>query len=270
MLGPAHAGFQLGSHVGGHVLAVGVAAGDVEAEVAVACKVRNLEEQVDLLFQQAVGALQRSRLLAAEEVVAGDVGQHARADAGLARGIAVCAAEDDQAAVVVRRSGLGLEAEAVGERPAARLHRLHQHRLSAVAACRVFHRRIDLVEQGELVEIALRVHQGGLVERIAGMDGDGPRHRVRAGVMEPGQQHLAHKNLLPLGDVEDHVHLAGSEGSACWVTSTCGLLEPPAQIVGHQGIAVSGQDPGRKQLARRWCSAAGSAGPHPHGRRLRS
>jgi hypothetical protein len=33
----------------------------------------DLVEEVDLLFEQAVGALKRGRLLAAEEVVAGEV-----------------------------------------------------------------------------------------------------------------------------------------------------------------------------------------------------
>ena len=95
VLGQAHAGLQLGGHVGGHVQAVGVAAGEGEAEVAVALEVRILEEQVDLLLEQAVGAAQRGRLLAAEEVVAGDVGKHAGADAGLAVGIAAGAAGDE-------------------------------------------------------------------------------------------------------------------------------------------------------------------------------
>jgi hypothetical protein len=80
--------FQLGGHIGGHIQAVGVAAGEGQAEVPVALEVRILEEQVDLLLEQAVGALQRGRLLPAEEIVAGNVGQHAGADAGLAVGIA--------------------------------------------------------------------------------------------------------------------------------------------------------------------------------------
>ena len=41
------------------------------------------------------------------------------------------------------------------------------------------------------------------------MQGDGASHRVGARVVQPGEQHLAHKYLLAFGDVESHVHLAG-------------------------------------------------------------
>ena len=157
VLGPAESAFEPRSHVGGHVLAVGVAAGKGESEVRVAFKVRNLEEQVDALLEQAVGALQRGRLLAAEEIVAGDVGQHARADAGLAVGIAGDAGCNRAGAVVLRLSGLRLEAEAVGQRPAPRLDGLQQNGFVGLVAGGILDRRVHLVEERELVEIALRV-----------------------------------------------------------------------------------------------------------------
>ena len=53
---------------------------------------------------------------------------HAGADAGFAVGIAGDAAGVGAGAVVLRRSGLGLEAEAVGESPAARFSGLKQDR----------------------------------------------------------------------------------------------------------------------------------------------
>ncbi len=95
---------------------------------------RILVEQVDLLLEQAVGALQRGGLLAAEEVVAGEVGENTGADAGFAVGIAGHAAGDGARAVVLRRSGLRLEAEAVGEGPAPRLGGLEQDGLLSLAA----------------------------------------------------------------------------------------------------------------------------------------
>ena len=85
---------------------------------------RILVEKIDLLLQQAVSALQGGRLLAAEEVVAGESAEHARADSGLAVGIATGAAGDDALAVVLGLSGLGLEASAIGEGPAPRLRHL--------------------------------------------------------------------------------------------------------------------------------------------------
>ena len=71
-------------------------------------------------------------------------------------------------AVVLRLAGLRLEAEAVGERPAPRLGQLQQHRLVGFAAGGILDRRIHLVEQREVVEIALRVEQRRLVQRVAG------------------------------------------------------------------------------------------------------
>ncbi len=45
-------------HVGRHIFAVGVAAGEREAEIAIALEVRNLIEQAEALLEQAVGAAQ--------------------------------------------------------------------------------------------------------------------------------------------------------------------------------------------------------------------
>ena len=196
VLGPAERPLKARSHVGGNVLAVGVAAGKGEAEVRVAFKMRNLVEKADALLQQAVGAPQRGRLLAAEEVVAGDVGEHAGAHAGLAVGAAGDASRRGARAVVLRLAGLRLKTEAVGQRPAPRLHRLQQNRLLGRVAVGVFDGRIHFVEERERVEVALRVGKRGLVERIAGMDRDGPRHRLRAREMQAGEQHIADEDLL--------------------------------------------------------------------------
>ena len=183
------------------------------------------------------------------------------ADAGLAVGIATGAAGDDAAAVVLRRSGLGLEAEAIGQRPAPRLCRLQQHGLVGFAAGGVLDGRIDLVEEGKVVEIALRFQQRRLVERVAGMQRDGLGHRLRAGVVQPGQQHLAHKNLLPLGDVEDHVHLVRVGRLNLLGDLDPHLVEAPAQVVGQQRVPVPGQVRGESNCPAR-CSAAASAWPH--------
>ena len=150
----------------------------------------------------------------------------------------------------MRRSGLRLEAEAVGQGPAPRFDGLQQTVLW-VAAVGIFDRRVDLVEEGEFVEIALRVHQSRLVQRVARVQGDGAGHRIRPRVMQPGEQHIAHKDLLSLGDVEDHVFLAPVGGSRLLFYIDLGLVEATAQVVGQQRVAVSGQILRRKQLARR-------------------
>ena len=114
VFGPAECAFEARCNVGRYVFAVGVAAGEGEAEVGVALDVRNLIEQADALLEQAVGAAQRGRLIAAEESVARDRGQHARADAGFSVRIAGDSGSEGARAVVLRLSGLRLKTEAVG------------------------------------------------------------------------------------------------------------------------------------------------------------
>ena len=75
VLGPTQAGLQFGGHIGAHVQAVGVAAGEGQPKVRIALEVRILEEQIDLLLQQAIVAAQGDGLFAAEEVVAGEIRQ---------------------------------------------------------------------------------------------------------------------------------------------------------------------------------------------------
>ena len=154
-------------------------------------------------------------------------------------------------AIVLWLPGLRLEAEAVGQRPAPRLCRLQQNRFLGLAAGWILNGRIDLIEERERVEIALRVGERRLVERIAGMHGDGPRHRLRAREMQSRQQHVAHKNLLSLVDMEDHVDLAGVGGFGLLGDVHGSLVKAPAVIRGHQRVVVAGQVARRKHLARR-------------------
>ena len=83
------------------------------------------------------------------------------------------------------------------------------------------------------------------------MQRDGAGHRIGPGVMQPGQQHIAHKNLRALGDVEDYIHLAGIGAFGLLGDVDADLIEATAQVVGKQRVAVSGQVLRRKQLARR-------------------
>ena len=180
VFGPAECAFEARCNIGRNVFAVGIAAGKGEAEVGVALDMRNLIEQADALLEQAVGAAHRSRLLAAEEPVARDIGQHARADAGLAVGTAGDSGCGCARAVVLRLPGLRLKAEAVGQRPAPRFDGLDQHGFLGRVAGGIHDRGVHFIEEREGVEIALRSGERVLVERIAGMHGDGPRHRLRA------------------------------------------------------------------------------------------
>ena len=169
----------------------------------------SLEEQIDLLFEQAVGPLQRGGLLPAEEVVAGEVGKHARADSGFSVGVTGDATCGCTGAVVLRRSGLCLKAEAVGERPTAGFNGLQEDGLAGCFAGGILDRGVHLIEERQLVEISLRVEQRGLVERIAGVQRDGALDHTRPRVMKAGDEHIAHKYLRAFIDVKGDVDLAG-------------------------------------------------------------
>src|ERR1700728_1566729 len=109
---------------------------------------RDLVEQAEALLKQAVRAAQRNGLLAAKKIVARDVDEAARADAGFAIGIARHASGRGAGAVVLRLAGLGLESNAVGKCPAPRFDGLQQNRLECRGAVRVFDGGIYLVEEG--------------------------------------------------------------------------------------------------------------------------
>ena len=117
------------------------------------------------------------------------------------------------------------------------------------------------IEEREGVEIALRVSERVLVERIAGMHGDGPRHRLRARVFEARQQHVADKDLRPFVDVEDHIDLVGIGGLGLLRHGHCRLIEAAAQILRDQRIVIAGQSCGAKASGPAWCSAARSKSP---------
>ena len=73
-------------------------------------------------------------------------------------------------AVVLRLAGLGLEAEAVSQGPAPRFDGLQQDRLARRCSVGIFDGGVHFVEESEVIEIALRVGERRLIERIAGVD----------------------------------------------------------------------------------------------------
>ncbi len=64
------------------------------------------------------------------------------------------------------------------------------------------------------------------------MQSDGTGHGFRTRVVKTGEQHIAHKNLRALGDVEDDIHLAGVGGLGLLGDIDAGLLEAAAEVFG--------------------------------------
>ena len=168
-LRPAHSGVQPGSHIGGDILAVCISPRKRHSQLPVPVKMGVLINDTDLLFEQAVGGLQRGRLLPSEQIIAGDIEHHAGTDAGAPARRTLHAAGDIPCAVVLGRTGLGLEPCAVGQRPAPRFDRMKENSFLGFAPAGILDRRIDLIEKRKVVEIFLGFFQSRLVQRIAGM-----------------------------------------------------------------------------------------------------
>ena len=174
----------------------------------------------DALLKQAVGSAQGDGLLAAKKSLRVIVGEDAGADAGFAVGIASDASGNGAGAVVLRLASLGLEAEAVGERPAARFDGLQQDGLLLRIARGIDDGGIHLIEEREVIQVALCVGQRSLVERIAGVKSDGAGHGLRTGEVEPGEDTLRTKICSPSSTWNTTSTLLGSPGSGCWATVT--------------------------------------------------
>src|SRR6185503_11058083 len=101
-----------------------------DAEISVSLKMRNLKEQIDPLFKQTVGSLQRGGLFASKNAVASYCSNYSGAHSGPTVRIACDTASVRACAIILRSSGLRLKANTVGQRPAASLHSLQQYRLA--------------------------------------------------------------------------------------------------------------------------------------------
>ncbi len=243
----AEIALQLRGREGGDVLHIGVAAGDLERELLAAVQVRVLKGKRRDLFEQAVGGVQRQRVVRAAKVDAADVERHARADAGLAflrlgRSLLGAVGAGGYA-------GLRFKAEAVGHVPALGFGDLHQHVLLFGVAGRVLDGRNDLVEQREVVEVSLRFEQRALVQRIARVHQQLLVHNLRAGVANAALKHLADEDLLAFGDVEGHIGLGLVGALDRLIDLNLGLVEPIAEKVPEDRVAVAGKRDQRKGLA---------------------
>ena len=75
-------------------------------------------------------------------------------------------------------------------------------------------------------------------------NGVGPR------VVQTRHQHVAHKDLLALRDVENHVHLGRIFRLVVFLHFHVRLVEAARKVVRHQCVAVAGQVARREQLPR--------------------
>ena len=125
------------------------------SKVRLAQKLWVVEGQRRHFFQQTEGRVQRQRLLCSAKVDARDIQRYARAYAGLSvlrRSLALRLSGSERWC-----SRLRLKAEAIGHVPTFRLRKLDEHVLRRRIAGRILHRRIDLVEEREVVEVPLRL-----------------------------------------------------------------------------------------------------------------
>ena len=153
--------------------------------------------------------------------------------------------------MVLWLTGLHLKAEAVGQRPAPRFGSLDQHGFPGRVAGGIHDRGVHLIKERKGVQITLRGGERVLVERIAGMYGDGPRHSLRARVFQARQKYVTDKGLRSFFNVEDDIDLAGIGGLGLLRHVHGRLIKAAAQVRCDQCIVVACQIAGRKHLARR-------------------
>ena len=81
-----------------------------------------------------------------------------------------------------------------------------------VGALGILDGRIDLAEDAEIIELALRIEKVLLAEGLAGSFLNLALHHVVAGVIEPGDHHLVDEELFALLDGVGDVFAVGLAG----------------------------------------------------------
>ncbi len=120
-----------------------------------------------LLFEGAVFGAKGDGLIASEEIDAGDIeldeaagAEVAVGSAGIGCGIDAELDEADGVRTVGGGSaGLGLQADAVDDVPAAGLVELDEDAFAELVAFRILDGGGDLIEESEVVELALRIEE---------------------------------------------------------------------------------------------------------------
>ncbi len=247
---PPQSGIEFRRNIRCDILAVRVAAGERESEIWIAVKVRILKDEVHFLFQQTVSALDRGRLVSSKKAIARQSAKDSWADSRFAIGRTRRSGGNVSGAIVLRRPRLRLKAKSISESPSAGLSDLQQHRLLGFGARGVFDCRIHLIEECEVVEVALRFKERRLIQRVAWMDRNGIGHSIWTCVNQSVHQNLADENLLAFRDMEDNVQQTCVRRLRPFLDLNPCLIKSLAQVVGQQSVPISGQILCRKQLAR--------------------
>src|ERR1700733_12404113 len=152
------------------------------------------------LLQRSVISAQRNRLVGPAKIGTADIEQHTRTGPGNSIGIAFVTVLDSQLYLVSqgktplrRRSRLHLEAEAIVDIPTLGFGQVYQDVLIGFIAVGILDRWIDLVKQGQVIEPALHLQQGSLIERGPGPQRDPLLSHRRLGSFHPRADNLAYK-----------------------------------------------------------------------------
>ena len=194
--------FQALRGEGGDVQAVVVEDGVEELEAVVVEELGDLvTDQAALLETSDVG-LEGQGLIAAGDIEAGDIEFDAGTDAGGSGGSVGAGGQ----------AGFEFQAEAVGEGVALGFLHLDENIFLRIGALGILDGGIDLAEDAEIVELALRVEEVLLAERLAGNFLNFALHDVVAGVIESGDHHLVDEELFAFLDGVVNVFAIGLAG----------------------------------------------------------
>ena len=84
--------------------------------------------------------------------------------------------------------------------------------MQSLVAARIFDGGVDLIEEGEVVKLALHLEKSGLVEGLAGLDDDLVLDGIGPGVMEAADEDIADEDLVAGRDAEGNVDEVGIAG----------------------------------------------------------
>ena len=133
------------------------------------------------------------------------------------------------------------QADAVGEGVALGLLHLHQNVFLRVGALGILHGSVDLAEDAEVIELALRIEEILLAERLAGSYLNLALHDVVASMVEPGDQYLVDEELIAFLDGVGNVFAPGCGRGRFRGDVECGVGKAVVEVVAEDGFAVTGE-----------------------------
>ena len=193
------------------------------------------------LLQGAQSGLEGHGVVQATEVQPRGLERHPRADAEVAGGVG-------QAGGAAAEAG-EIGAAAHTQCPAPRLFHLEDHVLVWLAAVRVLHRHVHLLENAQLVQPLLGLQHIDLAERFPRLHLDLLFDDVAARVVQPADQHLVHVPPRAFDNRVDQIDPVGLTFRGLHGGGQVGLGKAAVHVISEDRLPVLGHLEGTVRLA---------------------